>query len=299
MKKPRLFFSFFLLICVNAFGQNDSITAMKLDKTQDSSRNTLRDFDDHTAEEGEGPVYKLKPSVDVPLTVVAAGWTTFAFTKIYSKESSTMQQIENLRISDINGFDRWAADIHSEKAADASDLIFYGSMPLPALLFLDKDIRKDAGKIGFLYLQAMSVTGLLYTSATYLTDRYRPYAYNPSVPMGDRLEGGAKNSFFAGHVALVGTSTFFIAKVYSDYHPGSKLNVYLYSAAALATGATGYLRHRGGRHFPTDVLLGTAVGTLSGILVPHLHKNKAFKNRGLSITPFTGRAHGLSVVYRL
>jgi membrane-associated phospholipid phosphatase len=144
----------------------------------------------------------------------------------------------------------------------------------------------------------MSVTGLLYTGATYLTDRYRPYAYNPSVPMGDRTEGGAKNSFFAGHVALVGTSTFFVAKVFADYHPDSKLKYWFYSGAALATAATGYLRHRGGRHFPSDVLLGTAVGTLSGILIPHFHKNKLFKDPNLSLLPFTGNAHGLALVYK-
>jgi membrane-associated phospholipid phosphatase len=116
--------------------------------------------------------------------------------------------------------------------------------------------------------------------------------------MGDRTSGGAKNSFFAGHVALVGTSTFFIAKVYSDYHPDSKAKWAFYTGAALLTGATGYLRHIGGKHFPSDILLGTAVGTLSGILVPHFHKNKSLKNNRLSIYPFAGQSNGLAVVYK-
>src|SRR5690242_5929010 len=30
-------------------------------------------------------VYKLNPAVDIPLTLVDAGWTLYAFTKIYSK----------------------------------------------------------------------------------------------------------------------------------------------------------------------------------------------------------------------
>ena len=83
-----------------------------------------------------------------------------------------------MRKEDINGFDRWGAGIYSEKAATTSDLLFYGSMPLPLILLADKHIRKDAAKIGFLYLEAMSITGLLYTGSTYLTDRYRPLAYN-------------------------------------------------------------------------------------------------------------------------
>ncbi len=104
-------------------------------------------------------------------------------------------------------------------------------MPLPLILLADKHIRKDAGKIGFLYLEAMSITGLLYTGSTYLTDRYRPLAYNPEVSIGERRGGGAKNSFFAGHVALVATSTFFTAKVFSDYHPQSKMRWIFYTTA--------------------------------------------------------------------
>jgi membrane-associated phospholipid phosphatase len=267
----------------NSAGQNNYDSLVSNEKTADYSNS----------------VYRFKPSVDIPVTLIGTGWSGFALTKIYSKDPSSVAKINSLRVSDIPRFDRWAADIHSDKAADVSDLLFYGSMPLPAILMLDKKIRKDAGKIGLLYLQAMGVNGFFYTGATYLTNRYRPYAYNPNVPMGDRTEGGAKNSFFAGHVALVGTSTFFVAKVYSDYHPESKAKWAVFGLASAATAATGYLRHRGGRHFPSDILLGTTVGTLTGIMVPHLHKNKLFKNENLSVLPFTGISHGLSLVYRI
>ena len=147
-------------------------------------------------------------------------------------------------------------------------------MPLPLVLMLDKDIRQDAGKIGFLYLEAMSMTGLLYTGSVYVYDRYRPLAYNDAVPMEERMKGGSKNSFFAGHVALVATSTFFTAKVFSDYNPNSKLKYLLYGVAVVSTAGTAYLRHLGGKHFPSDILLGTAVGTLSGLLIPQFHKSK-------------------------
>jgi membrane-associated phospholipid phosphatase len=113
------------------------------------------------------------------------------------------------------------------------------------------------------------------------------------------MSGNARNSFFAGHVALVGTSTFFTAKVFSDYHPDSKLRYLFWGAAAVATGATGYLRHRAGKHFPSDVLIGTAVGTLSGILVPTFHKTKLMKKQNFTLIPFSGQSHGLAMVYRL
>jgi len=243
-------------------------------------------------------VYKLKPALDVPITAIGSAWTLYAFSKIYDRDPSSIEKIESLSTSSIPRFDRWAADIYSEKAAEASDLFFYGSMPLPVLMILiDGKMRKDVGKLAFLYLEALSVTGVLYSGSSYLTSRYRPYAYNPEAPMDLRTRGGAKNSFYAGHVALVGTATFFMAKVFSDYHPDSKIKWLPYSIASVATGATAYLRHRGGRHFPSDILIGTALGPLVGILIPHFHKNKLFENNGLSIMPFTGKSHGLSIVY--
>lgn len=245
------------------------------------------------------PIYKLKPAVDVPITAIGTGWSLYAFTKIYSKEGSSPEQIAALDKNNINKFDRWAADVYSDQAADISNYPFYIAMPLPLVLMADRDIRKDAGKIGFLYLESMAITGLLYTGSTYIWDRYRPLAYNDEAPMEERLGGGAKNSFFAGHVALVATSTFFTAKVFSDYHPDSKLKYVFYGTAIAATGATAYLRHMGGKHFPSDILIGTAVGTLSGLLVPSLHKNKVFKNQNLSILPFAGKSNGVALVYRI
>jgi membrane-associated phospholipid phosphatase len=295
MRKELCAYALVSLLALNAFSQDTTVvtstTSYPAKPDTTISVTTPRPVDVE--------VYQLKPSVDIPLTAVGAGWSIYAFTKIYSKDPSTKEQIMALRQSDLNRFDRWAADVYSDKAANTSDFFFYGSMPLPLVLLADKDIRKDAGKIGFLYLEAMSITGLLYTGSVYVKDRYRPLAYNPEVPMEERMRGGSKNSFFAGHVALVATSTFFTAKVFSDYHPDSKLKYLLYGAAVVGTAGTAYLRHAGGKHFPSDIVIGTAVGTLSGLLVPHFHKNPLLKNPRLSVTPFTGQSHGLAMRYKL
>jgi hypothetical protein len=291
------------MMTLQGFSQSDSLMKDTLTVVDtlivDNTARIDARMQSSTLSNGKQPVYKLKPAIDIPVAVGTAAWSLYGFSKIYSKESSSTEDIQNLNVSDINGFDRWAADVYSEKAADVSDILFYGAMPLPFLLMADKEIRKDFGKISFLYFQTMSMTGLFYTGVPYLIDRYRPYAYNPDATMDDKKSGNAKNSFFAGHVALVATSTFFIAKVYSDYHPDSKLKYWLYGAAVAATGATSYLRHKGGRHFPSDILVGIAQGTLTGILVPHFHKNKLLKNPNLSIMPYSGRSHGLYITYKL
>jgi membrane-associated phospholipid phosphatase len=146
----------------------------------------------------------------------------------------------------------------------------------------------------------MSITGFLYTGSVYLNDRYRPYAYSPESPMEQRIRGGAKNSFYAGHVALVATSSFFMAHVYADYHPDSKVKWLMYTLAGAATGYTAYMRYRGGQHFPSDILLGITQGTLTGLLVPHFHKHPIIKDPNLSFFPYSnGQVHGLAFVYKL
>src|SRR5688572_6280642 len=224
-------------------------------------------------------IYKLRPGSDIPVTAVGTGWSLYAFTKIYSKERSSEEDILSLDVQDIPPFDRHGASVYYPEADKVGDLLFYGAMPLPIILLFDKKIRKDAFKVAFLYLESMAVTGFFYTGSVYLADRYRPYAYNPEAPMSERTRGGAKNSFFAGHVALVGTSTFFIAKILNDYHPDSKVKWLPFTLASVATGTTAYLRYRGGQHFLSDILIGTTLGTLSGILVPQFHKNKVADGR--------------------
>lgn len=244
-------------------------------------------------------VYKIKPGIDWPLTLAGTAFSLYGFSVIYGRDAVPEATILNLRKSDINGFDRWAADVYNDKAAKISDIPFYAAMPLPLLLLADKDIRKDAFKYIFLYWETMAVTGVLYTGAPMIWERYRPLAYNDKAPMGDRTSGVVKNSFFAGHVALVASSTFFIAKVYSDYHPDSKIKWLFYTGASGATLLTAYLRHAGGKHFPSDIIVGTILGTATGILVPHFHKNRLIKNENISIHPYTnGRAAGFYATYR-
>ncbi|MEM9023429.1 MAG: phosphatase PAP2 family protein, partial [Bacteroidota bacterium] len=52
---------------------------------------------------------------------------------------------------------------------------------------------------------------------------------------------------------------------------------------------TGLMRVLAGKHFPTDVITGYAVGGAIGFLVPHLHRKRADKEAtsdgGFSWTP--------------
>ncbi len=239
---------------------------------------------------------QFHPIVDFSIIIPATVWSGYAFTKIYNKPESDSGTIAGLNKDNIPSFDRWAIR-HSDDADAASNIPFYASIPYPLILLADKDIRHDAGRIGGLYWEAMAITGLLYTGGDYFIDRYRPETYDETKPFGERLSGNERNAFFGGHPALVATSTFFTATVYDMYHPASAKKWALYGIAAAATGTTIYLRYLAGKHFPSDLLVGTIVGVGSGMLVPRLHRFTE-KTRAWSVAPAIGNGYGVVATWR-
>ncbi len=254
---PFLFRMLFIAITVFCF---------HIGYSQDSLRNTKKE------------IYKLRPGADIPLVSGCVAWCAYAGTQIYAKGPSTQQQILSLNINNIDPLDRWAIYPYNRAIDRMSYYPFYASFPLPLVFFLlGKDTRNDFMKLSFLYLESLSVSGLLGTSATYFVNQYRPYAYSTGTTMDQKTIQNAKNSFYAGHVEVVGVSTFFISKVYADYYPHSRVKWLFYALSGTATVGMGYLRMEAGMHFPSDILFGAATGTLAGILIPYLHNHTILK----------------------
>ena len=244
--------------------------------------------------------YTIKKWVDIPLTAALTGWTIYSFAQISKKDGTSPEKLATLSKDDVNGFDRWDIRPYNRGVDKASYIPLYAAIPYPVVfMFLDKKMRKDYGELLFLYTQALSITGALYGSAAHYFPRLRPLVYDAGSPMDKRVASNSRNAFFAGHVALVATSTFFMAQVFADYHPESNLKWVMYGAAGVVTAATAYMRLKAGEHFPSDILVGTAVGTLSGLLVPKLHKSRLIKNQKISLIPYAGPASGLAFFYKL
>ena len=243
-------------------------------------------------------IYRIKPAVDVPAEAAGAAWDLYNFSQIAKKDNSSVAEVESLRISKIDWFDRWAVHPYNHSIDQLSYKPFFLAMPLPLIVFgIDKKMRKDFWKLTFLYAEAMTLTGVLYTSAVHYVSRHRPLVYESASPIGTRESSNSRNSFFAGHVALVGTSAFFIAQTYADYHPDSRYKWAFYSGAAVMTALTGYWRNMAGEHFPTDITLGAAVGVASGLLVPLLHRSMKKNTQHINILPFTSHGKGLMLLY--
>ena len=246
-------------------------------------------------------VYKMKYKIEIPVTLGLFAANYMGFDLIKNKTHLISDKIHSLDPKNIWSLDRPAVEqdysFNSvENAVKASDLGMNISLFLPVFLYLDKNIRKDGLDILLLYLETQGINTALYTYAAALpTNRIRPFVYYPEVSLEKKLGHGTLDSFFSGHTSSTATASFFLAKVYNDYHPELKWKKWIvYSAALIPPTFVGYYRYKALMHFPTDILLGITVGIASGIFIPNLHKLKFGKKQNLSIIPLTGNVFGFS-----
>ena len=67
--------------------------------------------------------------------------------------------------------------------------------------------------------------------------------------------------------------------VYSKYYPDSKWKTAVWGSSLLMASITASLRVISGMHFLSDVLIGAAVGSLIGYLVPLIHEINEVKSK--------------------
>lgn len=221
-------------------------------------------------------IYQLKYKTDIPIGVAGVGTLTSSFFLSRKSEPPTPQQIQALNRNNVWKFDRSATYRWSPGSATASDVFMYTSIAMPALLFINKNVRQER-YVSLLYVETMALTAGITNLIKELTHRYRPYAYNETVSMEKKTEKDTRLSFFSGHTSLVASSSFFMAKVYADLNPNSNLKPLVWTSAALLPALVGFLRYCAGKHYPTDIIAGYATGAAVGFFVPYIHKKKEFR----------------------
>ena len=219
-------------------------------------------------------IYKLSTGVDVPLISGGAAGIALSFPlnkKIKPFSPEQLIAFDTMAIH-LNAFDRIATKTYSKKAQKGSDIFLKYSPVLPLALLADQGPRNEFGKISLMYFETALVNYGITELTKVFAKRTRPYVYNPTVKQKQKMIKDARKSFFSGHTSHVAATSFFTAKVLSDSHPGDDLLPVYWVSAAVIPAITALQRVKGGKHFPTDVIVGYVVGALVGVLVPELHK---------------------------
>lgn len=222
----------------------------------------------------------------------AGAATTLLGNYLRSKTPDLMRS--DLELEGINFIDRVATNFSSEKADRLSDKTLLASAGLPLLLLAGRDTRNDFGKIAILFTETMLLNQGLTDIIKSTSLRPRPYVFDENLPPSTILRSNDRASFLSGHTSGSAAASFFFARVFSDYYPDSKLRPYVWGLAIGMPAITGYLRVRGGQHYPTDVVAGYLLGASIGYFIPVLHRKPSQKSK-LSWSP-TG--NGLYLNYR-
>ena len=237
-------------------------------------------------------------------SVVATAANIYAIPNIIkAKKDLTDAELAALRPNIHKGFDRWALQQDPSKREinyRNSDIVLPAIVVSAAALGFDKAIRKDWLKILMMYYETHAVTFSLYNFSFFgpaFQNKVRPYSYYDTYFTADQRRGGnQRNSLYSGHTASASAATFFIVKVFSDYHPEIGRKKYLlYGLASVPPLVEGYLRMKALTHFPSDIMVGFVVGAACGVAVPSLHR---FRDRGIKVSMIgTPAGPGVSVAW--
>ncbi len=238
------------------------------------------------AQEKEEKIYHFNYWIDVPLTAFGIAYNFYGQEQLRKAPRLSPEQCAHLSPDDINAFDRGAVKqdpAFANKAHNLSDIALRTVPVLPFLLGLDKNIRSEALNLSLMYLEMHSVNTLIYLASAQNIRRTRPFVYNENE-IEERKSGiKTRDSFFSGHVSVVTASSFFLSKVYLDYHPEHKNKRWLfYSVSTIPALYTSYFRYKAGKHYPSDLIVGYLVGASIGILIPELHKSKLYNRLSIS-----------------
>ena len=184
----------------------------------------------------------------------------------------TEDQIGVLEINRIPGIDMFSTRHLSLQADEATDKLLLASFASPFFLLLDRPGRENFNDAALIVFQGAMINSGLINLTKVLVRRPRPYNYNADAPLDTKLKKSSRYSFFSGHSATTAYFAITTAKLYNDLYPNSNMRPYVWLGAALLPAAVSYGRMRAGRHFFTDVLVGTAVGTIIALVVPSLHR---------------------------
>jgi membrane-associated phospholipid phosphatase len=243
--------------------------------------------------------YELTPQREL---VILGGITLFTGTSYYANrniEPPSRTDVEKLDRNDINRFDRSATNNWSPKARKASDIVLRAALITPAAAAVPLASDGKAKEILFVTVMfgesIFLITGMTGT-AKGTVRRNRPYLYNTSLTYEEKKEMGSdsRKSFFSGHSSASFCAASFATTVYADIRPDSPLKYIVGSVAFSLAAATGYLRYRAGMHYPSDIIAGAAAGTLTGYIIPAVHR----KNTTITVIPFIGKERGIAVIFR-
>lgn len=165
-------------------------------------------------------------------------------------------------------------DQFSRRAAKLSDAMIAATVAAPVFYLTGTTIEDADGDRLLIYGEALAIDIALFEGVKHIVQRPRPYTYStdPEVVRYTKAQGDdAYQSFYSGHSATAfcaATAGAYLAAASTD---NKGVRAITWGAGFAAATATANLRIRAGKHFYSDVIVGSVIGIAIGYAVPALH----------------------------
>lgn len=238
---------------------------------------------------------ELVPKIDGPVIAIAgAGWLSLALAQ---KAIVDPPRCVPCDASTINPFDRPLAGRRDAVANAVSWTTAALTLAVPLAIDAGDVARSHVGWARFghdvgIYAEAIALNGVVNEIVKLAVRRPRPLVYDASLSTSERARADSYVSFYSEHSSVVFAAASAYTTIFALRHrdrPGLSALVGTGLFALAATTAS--LRVVAGKHFYSDVIVGSAIGTAIGATVPLLHYYVRRKLPvGVAVVPIAGGA---------
>jgi len=226
--------------------------------------------------------YQLRLDLDLSVVLIA-GATSSSF--FFLNEAPGVACAPHCDRSKVNAFDRPAAGLYHPQWSTPGDVATAATLLVPLTVIVVDEGLADGLNDDLVVAESALVSSGLQTMLSYAVARPRPRVYSDDAPLAARSNANAGRSFFSGHVANTVATSVAALRTYQRLHR-PVLGWTLLGVGLAGSGFVGFARVASGAHFPSDVVVGAAVGVGMGLALPALHDSP------LRMTPYASREGG-------
>lgn len=162
----------------------------------------------------------------------------------------------------------------SEAAAHLSDKLLAVTMTAPLFMQMSNGFDTSMANASLIYAESHAFDLLLANTVKIAVRRPRPYTHSRARSVQEFAENQGSDayaSFYSAHSSTAFTSAMAGSLLYAARTDDLVARHVVWGFEFLMAGMTAQLRVRAGRHYRTDIWVGTAAGLAVGTLVPALH----------------------------
>ncbi len=222
----------------------------------------------HTQNKPKNQQLRYNLKVDMAVTAITAAG--FLGTTAFGKQLAP----SSCRWCGVNGFDEWGHNNlawSNSKAANVTSHVTAFALAPMAAFGLDALAASHDGRLNefpidaLLIAEAASVAAITTQIFKFSTGRQRPDAHYSSA---GSTSGDDNTSFYSAHTSIafsLAVSSGTIATM-----RGYRYAPLIWGSGLAIAATTGYLRIAADKHYLTDVIAGSVIGSAMGFLIPYI-----------------------------